>query len=72
MHPNGFRRSPEESARPRKNDENNNVLDIPKPTVNRHIILIRHGQYRTEGKTDKERVLTELGLWYFCFHFIYN
>lgn len=27
----------------------------------RHIILIRHGQYYTDGKTDVERVLTELG-----------
>ena len=29
--------------------------------VNRHIILIRHGQYNMEGASDKERALTELG-----------
>lgn len=27
----------------------------------RHIILIRHGQYNTAGKTDSERILTDLG-----------
>lgn len=30
-------------------------------TAKRHIILIRHGQYHTSGKTDEERSLTELG-----------
>lgn len=29
----------------------------------RHIILIRHGQYNTKGKTDSDRTLTTLG-WY--------
>ena len=27
----------------------------------RHIILIRHGQYNLDGKTDDQRYLTELG-----------
>lgn len=26
-----------------------------------HIILVRHGQYNTEGKTDLDRTLTALG-----------
>ncbi|XP_022902844.1 serine/threonine-protein phosphatase Pgam5, mitochondrial isoform X2 [Onthophagus taurus] len=32
-----------------------------KPVATRHIILIRHGQYNLEGKTDSERILTGLG-----------
>ena len=31
------------------------------PDVKRTIICIRHGQYETDGKTDKERRLTPLG-----------
>ena len=33
-----------------------------KPTATRHLLLIRHGQYNLEGKTDTERYLTELGI----------
>ena len=32
-----------------------------KPTATRHLLLIRHGQYNLEGKSDAERVLTALG-----------
>ncbi|XP_011673375.1 serine/threonine-protein phosphatase PGAM5, mitochondrial-like isoform X2 [Strongylocentrotus purpuratus] len=32
-----------------------------KPTATRHLILIRHGQYNTDGITDDERILTALG-----------
>ena len=32
-----------------------------KPTATRHIILIRHGQYNLNGKTDAEKYLTTLG-----------
>jgi serine/threonine-protein phosphatase PGAM5 len=40
----------------------NNEIDAPKkPKAVRHIILIRHGQYNLSGKTDKERILTDLG-----------
>jgi len=43
-------------------DKNNNADDITKlPTASRHIILIRHGQYNLDGKTDDERYLTDLG-----------
>lgn len=43
-------------------DENNNSEGKTKlPTARRHIILIRHGQYNLEGKSDSERYLTELG-----------
>ncbi|KAJ8313008.1 hypothetical protein KUTeg_010381 [Tegillarca granosa] len=31
------------------------------PTATRHLILIRHGQYNTDGERDKDRILTELG-----------
>ena len=34
---------------------------ISRPTATRHLILIRHGQYNLDGKTDDERYLTPLG-----------
>ena len=37
--------------------------------VNRHIILIRHGQYYMEGASDKERALTKLGQFVWAFYF---
>lgn len=47
------------------NEINNNIIneEIEKyvPTVTRHLILIRHGQYNLNGETDKQRILTELG-----------
>ncbi|XP_043266707.1 serine/threonine-protein phosphatase PGAM5, mitochondrial [Venturia canescens] len=44
-------------------DENklNEAYEAKKPKAVRHLILIRHGQYNLEGKTDAERTLTELG-----------
>jgi len=33
-----------------------------RPTAVKHLILVRHGQYNLEGKTDEERVLTNLGI----------
>jgi len=45
-----------------KLDPNNNPDDASKlPSVSRHIILIRHGQYNLAGTTDSERYLTDLG-----------
>merc|ERR1719318_2343544 len=32
-----------------------------KPTARRKIILIRHGQYNSDGKTDEDKYLTPLG-----------
>lgn len=51
-----------------ENDENkyNEKFEAKKAKVVRHILLIRHGQYHTDGKTDVERVLTELGRMIFC------
>ena len=34
---------------------------LSRPTATRHLILIRHGQYNLDGKTDEERSLTSLG-----------
>lgn len=39
----------------------NEEIEKVKPTATRHLILIRHGQYNTSGRNDKERILTELG-----------
>lgn len=39
----------------------NNQIEAVKPTATRNIFLIRHGQYNTNGSTDKDRSLTELG-----------
>ncbi|KAG8455960.1 hypothetical protein GDO86_001956 [Hymenochirus boettgeri] len=36
-------------------------LNKHKPKATRHIFLIRHSQYKLDGKTDSERVLTTLG-----------
>lgn len=54
-----------------KLDENENKYDVDnkysekyeaqKAKAVRHIILIRHGQYHTEGEIDSKRMLTELG-----------
>ncbi|XP_023338968.1 serine/threonine-protein phosphatase PGAM5, mitochondrial isoform X2 [Eurytemora carolleeae] len=41
-------------------DNNNNNNKIP--TASRNIILVRHGHYNLDGKDDKERYLTALGL----------
>ena len=45
-------------------DENRNVKS--RPIASRHLILIRHGQYNLDGKTDAERRLTELGIQQAC------
>lgn len=56
------KRSEEDKGR---SDENNNVAGGERvgkmPTATRNIILIRHGQYNLDGKTDSERYLTPLG-----------
>uniref|UniRef100_A0A1B6EGW0 Serine/threonine-protein phosphatase PGAM5, mitochondrial n=1 Tax=Clastoptera arizonana TaxID=38151 RepID=A0A1B6EGW0_9HEMI len=49
------------SKRPEDDNRYNEELEKLKPTASRHIILIRHGQYNLNGKTDKERTLTNLG-----------
>lgn len=61
------RRDPKSLVKPKiindEIDENkcNEKYEAKKAKVVRHILLIRHGQYYTNGKTDAERVLTELG-----------
>lgn len=39
----------------------NEKLEKAKAIATRHLILVRHGQYNLNGKTDEERYLTELG-----------
>jgi len=62
-----YRRDPQSLVKPMKvndeNDENkyNEKFEAKKAKAVRHILLIRHGQYHTDGKTDIERMLTELG-----------
>lgn len=36
-------------------------MESAKPKATRHLLLIRHGQYNLNGKSDVERYLTELG-----------
>lgn len=61
------RRDPKTLVKPatinNESDENkrNEEYETKKPKATRHLILIRHGQYNTGGKTDSDRVLTELG-----------
>lgn len=61
-------RSPESLVRKKRlasseetDNQYNEKLEKAKSKAVRHLILIRHGQYHVEKKTDKERVLTELG-----------
>lgn len=48
---------------PDSKDENsyNERLQKVRPKATRHLILVRHGQYNLDGKTDDERFLTSLG-----------
>lgn len=61
------RRDPKSLVKPiqinSENDENkyNEKYETKKAKAVRHILLIRHGQYHMDGKTDAEKVLTELG-----------
>ena len=36
--------------------------EVAKTVVNRHILLIRHGQYFKGGKVDEEKKLTNIGM----------
>lgn len=61
-----YSRSPQYLTKRSKRDINNNLVegtDIEKykASATRHIFLIRHGQYNTDGRNDSERILTELG-----------
>lgn len=62
------RRDPKSLVKPipinNESDQNqyNEKYEAKKAKVVRHIFLIRHGQYHTNGKTDADRVLTELGM----------
>ncbi|XP_012253508.1 serine/threonine-protein phosphatase PGAM5, mitochondrial isoform X2 [Athalia rosae] len=61
------RRDPKSLVKPVKvsneKDENrfNEELASKKVSAVRHLFLIRHGQYETNGKSDSERILTDLG-----------
>jgi len=46
-----------------ENTSDSEFIDVKAPGKNavRNILLIRHGQYDTDGKTDKDRKLTALG-----------
>lgn len=50
-------------------NEYNEKFEAKKAKTVRHILLIRHGQYHTDGKTDKQRVLTNLGEYFFSVNF---
>ncbi|GBP00700.1 hypothetical protein EVAR_76946_1 [Eumeta japonica] len=61
-------REPESIVKPIKegkpedeNRYNEQIEKVKKNKAVRHLFLIRHGQYNTDGATDKERTLTELG-----------
>lgn len=59
------RRDPASLIRPSKggSDDNryNEAVEKVKSKAVRHLLLIRHGQYNMSGKSDQERVLTDLG-----------
>lgn len=57
-----FRREYDPSLKSSHKNKGSDGDDKPlKPKSVRHVILIRHGQYNTNGSTDKERYLTPLG-----------
>ena len=62
------RRDPESLVQPLKQSATDEEKKLQKdalagkvPTVTRHLILIRHGQYHDREKEDIKRTLTELG-----------
>ena len=62
-----IRRDPVAMVKPPKNGSNEdndyqNALKKATPTVSRHLILIRHGQYHLDGEKDAGRFLTDLGM----------
>lgn len=61
------RREPSSLIKPVKGQTKESL--VPEPDLqqytakaNRHLILIRHGQYHTAGLTDEQKSLTELGM----------
>lgn len=50
-----------ENADPVVQNRYNEKLDKKRTRVTRHLILVRHGQYNMDGRTDTERYLTEKG-----------
>lgn len=62
-----YRRDPKSLVKPMKIDNESNQNTYHKQLINktakatRHIILIRHGQYNVEAKTDADGTLTDLG-----------
>jgi serine/threonine-protein phosphatase PGAM5 len=72
------RRDPASLVRPSKGgiDDNryNEAVEKVKSKAVRHLLLIRHGHYNLSGKSDKERVLTDLGMYTvrhnFCYTFV--
>lgn len=71
-------RCPKSLIHPRKlkneQEENklNEELEHKKSKAVRHLLLIRHGQYELDGKTDEERVLTSLGMYQCIIWFYHN
>ncbi|XP_021925691.1 serine/threonine-protein phosphatase Pgam5, mitochondrial-like isoform X2 [Zootermopsis nevadensis] len=59
------KRDPTSLVKPSKggSDDNryNEAVERVKPKAVRHLLLIRHGQYNMSGKSDEERILTDLG-----------
>lgn len=62
------KREPESLVKPLKGrfrqddaEKRDQKLEKAKAIATRHLILVRHGQYNLNGKTDEERQLTELG-----------
>ena len=51
-----------ESATDEEKQRRKDALAGKVPTVTRHLILIRHGQYHDTEKGDHRRVLTQLGI----------
>ena len=46
---------------PKEEVKADGTMQTARSKATRHLLLIRHGQYNLEGKTDEEKILTELG-----------
>lgn len=61
-----FRRDPSALTNGKKkesaSEDPSSEQDNGKPKATRNILLIRHSQYNLSGSSDKERILTPLGL----------
>ncbi|XP_041349719.1 serine/threonine-protein phosphatase PGAM5, mitochondrial-like isoform X2 [Gigantopelta aegis] len=59
--PESLLQAPKSGEIDKNTDDYKNLIKTKTPTASRHLVLIRHGHYNTDGLMDLERNLTKLG-----------